>query len=147
MAAMSTDGRVVTDKYYQITSDSFDHTSSWRCTEIGLVGDRSRDGSIHATDEVFNAASHFAASLLSLLGSVLMIVEASSQGDPWKIVSFSIYGATLIFLFTCSTLHHGIEGPWQDLFHKLDYMAMYVQQCTTVILLDAGSDATNLHGY
>lgn len=32
------------------------------------------------------------------------------QGEPWKIVGFSIYGACLMALFACSTLHHGLEG-------------------------------------
>jgi hypothetical protein len=66
----------------------------------------SRDGSPHVTDEVFNSASHLFAAMLSLLGTVLLITQ--SGGDAWKIVSFSIYGSSLMFLFACSTLHHGI---------------------------------------
>jgi channel protein (hemolysin III family) len=58
------------------------------------------------TDEVFNSASHLFAAMLSLLGTVLLITQ--SGGDAWKIVSFSIYGSSLMFLFACSTLHHGI---------------------------------------
>ena len=101
-------------------------SSTWKIADFGDVGDVSHDGSPHATDEVFNAASHLAALLLSILGSVLLITEASNQNDPWKIVSFSIYGASLIFLFACSTLHHGITGePWEGLFRTLDYLAIY----------------------
>jgi len=91
---------------------------SWRFTDFGAhvesessgLPQLSRDGSIHVTDEVFNSASHLAATLLSLLGSVLLIVESSSMANPWKIVSFSIYGASLLFLFSMSTLHHAISG-------------------------------------
>lgn len=82
----------------------------WSFTDVGRVPERSRDGSPHATDEVFNSGSHLAASMLSLLGTTLLVSGASSQGNAWKIVSFSIYGASLIFLFVCSTLHHAISS-------------------------------------
>lgn len=97
----------------------------WKITDVGEVGERSRDGSRHATDEVFNSASHMAASFLSVLGSVLLIVQASAQGNAWKIVSFSIYGASLVFLFTMSTLHHAVAGPMEDFFRTMDYLAIY----------------------
>jgi hemolysin III len=100
-------------------------SEKWAITDFGKVGELSRDGSIHATDEVFNSASHFSATLLSILGTVLLITEASGQKDPWKIVSFAIYGASLIFLFGCSTLHHAISGPLEGIFRVLDYMAIY----------------------
>lgn len=100
---------------------------SWRITDFGSAGTRSRDGSIHATDEVFNAASHLSATMLSILGTVLLITDSSAQGDAWKIVSFSIYGASLIFLFTCSTLHHSIVGSprLESFLRMLDYLAIY----------------------
>lgn len=66
------------------------------------------DKSQHATDEVFNSMSHMAAAMISLLGMVLLIVQSGS--NAWKIVSFSIYGCSLIFLFVCSTLHHAISS-------------------------------------
>lgn len=85
----------------------------------------SRDGSPHVTDEVFNSASHLFAAMLSLLGTVLLI--AQSAGDAWKIVSFSIYGSSLMFLFACSTLHHAISSA-DDIearLRMLDYLAIY----------------------
>jgi len=89
------------------------------------VDQYSRDGSLHATDEVFNSASHLVALLLSCLGSALLVVEASTQRDAWKIVSLSIYGVSLIFLFLMSTLHHALEGPWEGFLRKMDYLAIY----------------------
>jgi len=68
----------------------------------------SRDSSIHVTDEVFNSVSHLSAAMISFLGMVLLI--AQSGGNAWKIVSFSVYGSSLLFLFSCSTLHHSING-------------------------------------
>mmetsp|Transcript_8289 Transcript_8289/g.16507 ORF Transcript_8289/g.16507 Transcript_8289/m.16507 type:complete len:283 (-) Transcript_8289:281-1129(-) len=99
----------------------------WSFTDVGRVPERSRDGSPHATDEVFNSGSHLAASMLSLLGTTLLVSGASSQGNAWKIVSFSIYGASLIFLFVCSTLHHAISSTpkVEARLRMLDYLAIY----------------------
>ena len=76
----SADG-LIQHSYYQHgtppTSDVEDQT--WRITDFGNVGERSRDGSIHATDEVFNAASHLVALILSVLGSAILIVDASAK--------------------------------------------------------------------
>ena len=96
---------------------------SWHIADFGHVPEQSRDGSPHATDEVFNAASHLAATFLSILGTVLLIVQ--STPNPWKIVSFSIYGASLIFLFGASTLHHALVGNVEEILRKLDYLAIY----------------------
>lgn len=68
----------------------------------------SRDGSPHVTDEVFNSSSHLFAFMVSLLGTVLLITQCG--GDAWKIVSFAMYGSSLMFLFACSTLHHAISA-------------------------------------
>ena len=81
--------------------------STWSFADTNKPRQLSRDKSIHATDEVFNSMSHMAAAMLSLLGMVLLIVQSS---NAWKIVSFSIYGTSLIFLFVCSTLHHAINS-------------------------------------
>ena len=47
------------------------------------------------------------------------------QGDPWKIVSFSIYGTTLFLLYTISTLYHSLRGRAKRFFHKLDHYSIY----------------------
>lgn len=50
-----------------------------------------------------------------------------AQSQPWKIVGFSIYGFTLVSLFMCSTLHHGLEGPpaMERGLRIADYCAIY----------------------
>lgn len=121
---------LIQNSYYQHgspppESSDLEEGQTWRLTDFGNVGDLSRDGSVHATDEVFNAASHLAALILSILGTAILVVEASAQGAPWKIVSFSIYGASLIFLFGASTLHHAVVGPLENFLRMLDYFAIY----------------------
>jgi hemolysin III len=76
--------------------------------------------------ERFNGYTHLAGALLAVAGAVLLIVVASLQGDAWKIVSFSIYGATLIILYSSSTLYHSTRGRAKDIFRKLDHSAIYL---------------------
>lgn len=87
----------------------------------------SKDGSIHVTDEKFNTSSHMLGLMISLLGIVILIVAASVQKSPWKIVSFSLYGASLLGMFLFSTLHHGINSTHkiEEIFRLFDYVAIF----------------------
>jgi hemolysin III len=62
-------------------------------------------------EEWLNSLSHGVAALLSLAGMIVLIVDASLLGDPWKIVSVSIYGSSLLLLFLASTLYHAVSNP------------------------------------
>ncbi|WP_062075996.1 PAQR family membrane homeostasis protein TrhA [Demequina lutea] len=94
---------------------------------------RSRDGSVHVTDERFNTVSHLFAACFALVGSALLISQASAQGDPWKIVGFSVYGLSVVTLFVSSTLHHALDRSPRvnEVLRTLDY--------DSVFLLIAGS--------
>ena len=48
------------------------------------------------------------------------------RGDAWRVVSFAIYGATLILLYTSSTLYHSTRGRAKNVFRKLDHSAIYL---------------------
>ena len=76
--------------------------------------------------ERFNGISHLVGAALALAGLVVLVVLASLQGDPWKIVSFSIYGASLFLLYTMSTLYHSLRGRAKQVFMKLDHVAIYL---------------------
>lgn len=75
--------------------------------------------------ERFNSISHLIGAVAALAGLVVVVVVAARQGDPWKIVSFSIYGATLFFLYTVSTLYHSLRGRAKRFFRKLDHYSIY----------------------
>ena len=75
--------------------------------------------------ERFNSISHLIGAVAALAGSVVAVVVAARQGDPWKIVSFSIYGTTLFLLYTISTLYHSLRGRAKRFFHKLDHYSIY----------------------
>ena len=76
--------------------------------------------------ERFNSISHFLGAITALVGLVIVVVMAARQGDPWKIVSFSIYGTTLFFLYTVSTLYHSLRGKAKQVFRKLDHFSIYL---------------------
>jgi hemolysin III len=76
--------------------------------------------------ERFNSISHLVGAGLAVVGTVVLIVLAALDGDPWKIVSFSIFGSTLSFLYIISTLYHSVRGPSKRIFQKLDHIAIYL---------------------
>lgn len=76
--------------------------------------------------ELFNTLTHAVGSVVALAGLVVLVVVASLQGDPWKIVSFSIYGATLVLLYTFSSFYHGVKGDLKKIFRLIDHAAIYL---------------------
>ncbi len=76
--------------------------------------------------EKLNSISHLIGAVAALAGAVLLVVFASLKGDPWKIVSFSIYGGCLFLLYTFSTLYHSLRGQPKSIFRQLDHAAIYL---------------------
>jgi hemolysin III len=76
--------------------------------------------------EWFNSITHLIGAVLAIVGLVLLVVLAARQGDPWKIVSFSIYGTTLLLLYTSSSLYHSLHGKAKKVFRKMDHLSIYL---------------------
>ncbi len=77
--------------------------------------------------ERFNSISHLVGAALAAAGLAVLVAMAAHQGDPWKIVSFSLYGTSLLLLFVVSTLYHSLRrGKAKTVFRKLDHQAIYV---------------------
>ena len=78
-------------------------------------------------EERANWISHAAAAVLSVVALILLIVYSVSYGDVWYTVSFSIYGACLIFLYVSSALYHGIANSRvKGIFEKLDHSSIFL---------------------
>lgn len=78
-------------------------------------------------EERLNVISHGIGLILSILALILLVVYASIYGSAWHIVSFSIYGSSLIVLYSASTFYHYVQSP--KLRHRLnifDHAAIYV---------------------
>src|SRR2546427_4665384 len=73
-----------------------------------------------------SCCSHFLGVVLSITGLVTLLVE--SRGDPWRIVGFSIYGASLILLYSASNIYHwqALSPRGEDILKRLDHVAIFV---------------------
>ena len=76
--------------------------------------------------EQFNGITHLVGAALALAGLALLVTLAARQGDAWKIVSFSVYGATLFMLYGFSTLYHSLRGRAKAIFRRFDHLAIYL---------------------
>ena len=76
--------------------------------------------------EKFNAWTHLVGTILAIPGAIILIVLAALNGAPWKIVSVSIYGATLVLLYSFSTLYHSLRGRAKVILCKLDHHSIYL---------------------
>ncbi len=79
-------------------------------------------------EEWLHSISHGIGALLSLVGMITLILLASlaPQVDVWKVVSLSLYGTTLVLLYTASTLYHATQQlKLKRLYQLLDHCAIY----------------------
>lgn len=70
-------------------------------------------------EEIFNSVSHGVGSLLAIGGTVVLIVLSAIYSDAWAVVSSAIYGASLIILYTMSTLYHAITNEKAKKFFRI----------------------------
>lgn len=78
-------------------------------------------------EERLNSLTHGLGAVLAVVATLSMVVMASLQGDPWRIVAVSVYGSTLITLFLASTLYHSAREPrWRRAFKMFDHCAIFL---------------------
>ncbi|TFH87629.1 hemolysin III family protein [Billgrantia azerbaijanica] len=95
------------------------------------MGETDRKGGYDFTlvEEFVHSVSHGIGIGLSLAGMIVLLMLASlaAQVDPWKVVGVTLYGITLVLLYTASTLYHGFRRPdLKRLFQLLDHCAIYL---------------------
>ena len=77
--------------------------------------------------ELANALTHGAGAIASAVGAVVLVVLASLNGDAWQIVGSAVFGATLVLLYTASTVYHAVRTPHVKARLKvLDHCAIYL---------------------
>ncbi|MGL5224809.1 MAG: PAQR family membrane homeostasis protein TrhA [Aeromonas sp.] len=86
-----------------------------------------RDAANYAPkEELANRLSHGAGLLLSIVGLVLLLIKGWGQG-PLALVSYSVYGASLVLLYLASTLYHSMaQGPASRRCKVFDHCAIYL---------------------
>ena len=78
-------------------------------------------------EEKINIISHAIGFILSIVALVLLVTHANLHGDVWHIVSFSIFGASLIVLYAASTFYHNAKKPeLRNRLKIIDHAAIYV---------------------
>ena len=77
--------------------------------------------------ERLNSISHLVGAVLALIGLGALLTIAIQLRDPWIITSFTVFGLSLVLLYTMSTLYHSFHPPQlKDLFQLLDHVAIYL---------------------
>ena len=78
-------------------------------------------------EEIANAITHGVGLLLSVIGAPILVIAALARGDLLTIVGASVFGATLIALYTTSTLYHAISHHvTKSKLRLLDHIAIYL---------------------
>jgi hemolysin III len=76
--------------------------------------------------ERFNSLSHLLGLGLALVGLVLLITQALRAGDPIQLLSFTVFGCSMILLYGTSTLYHSHRGRAKERWAKADHCAIYL---------------------
>ncbi len=78
-------------------------------------------------EEIFNSITHGIGTLLSIAALVILVVFAVGKGTIWHIVSFAIFGSTLVLLYLSSTLYHSFtREKVKNLFARFDHAAIFL---------------------
>jgi hemolysin III len=77
--------------------------------------------------ERLNCITHLVGALLSAVGLAALVTLGALDGDAYKVVSFSVYGAMLFVLYAISTLYHSVRAPRvKSVLQKCDHSAIYL---------------------
>lgn len=77
-------------------------------------------------EEIFNMVSHIVGAALAIAALVLCVIVSAIHHDPWAVVGSSIYGASLIILYTMSSIYHGLRpNMGKRVMQVLDHCTIY----------------------
>jgi hemolysin III len=78
-------------------------------------------------EEIASSVTHGVGIVLSIAALAVMASLAALRGDAWHVVSCSIFGTTLILLYTASTLYHGVQSErLKPMLRALDHSAIFL---------------------
>ncbi|MCG3084391.1 hemolysin III family protein [Anoxybacillus sp. LAT_35] len=77
-------------------------------------------------EEIVHAITHGIGAVFSIAALVILTVMAAMYGNAWHVVSFTLFGSTMLILYLSSTIVHALpEGRWKRLFEIFDHSAIY----------------------
>ncbi len=78
-------------------------------------------------EERFNTISHIVGGAFGVVALVACVLVSALKGDPWAIVGSAIYGASLVLLYTVSSVYHGLHHPTaKKVMQVLDHCTIYL---------------------
>jgi len=77
-------------------------------------------------EELWNAITHGVGLFISIPSCVLLILLAVQSGSAIQIVSYSVFGGSLVLLFLMSTLLHSMPEKYKRFFSILDHSSIYI---------------------
>ncbi len=78
-------------------------------------------------EEIFNSITHGVGVALSIAALAILVVIAAMKGNVWHVVSFSIFGSSLVLLYLASTLYHSFtKEKVKNLFARFDHAAIFI---------------------
>ena len=78
-------------------------------------------------EEAANALTHGVGLLLSIAGSILLVIVSAANGDAWHIAASVIYGLSLIVLYAASTIYHSATCPIRkEKLQLVDHCCIYL---------------------
>lgn len=80
-----------------------------------------------SSEESANSLTHALGVVLTIIGSIALLIKAYGSHDPWEIYSGYIYCGSLLLLYLASTLYHTFsDAKLKELFHVIDHSAIYI---------------------
>ena len=77
--------------------------------------------------ERLNSISHLVGATLALMGLGALLTVGLQSRDPWILGSFTVFGVTMVLLYTMSTLYHSFSEPrLKKVFQVLDHISIYL---------------------
>ncbi len=78
-------------------------------------------------EEIFNAVSHIAGGGLCIIGTAILLIFAAAKANAVAFISCAIYGATMILLYTMSSLYHMLKfGKAKKFFRIMDHNSIFL---------------------
>lgn len=78
-------------------------------------------------EEIANTITHGIGVVFSIVGLTLLVTFASFEADPWRIVTVSIFGTTMLMMYLASTLYHALPDPTvKRVMRTVDHCTIYL---------------------
>ena len=79
------------------------------------------------SEELLNSISHGVGAIFGIVATVLCILKSCAAGDPWRIVSGAIFGATMLLLYLMSCLYHALKvNKAKRVFRVIDHCTIFL---------------------